>query len=214
MASQEFVQVATLGFKPSLQPDPSHPPASFADVSAQLQAVPGVKAIYLGQQMERPATWTWAVRWASAAALDAFLASPSFTGWLASFRAVTDSYIFSKALLRGDVGAALNAPCTEVFTAYGATDGFLESRMKPFAANVAAGHLPGHHGSAFGQFEVLTQDGVIAPDGNTVSMILGWDTKEAHLAQRGDGKLIDNNVHYVREDRQSVDMYHVKLTKL
>ncbi|PNY28151.1 Uncharacterized protein TCAP_01916 [Tolypocladium capitatum] len=214
MAPQECVQVATLNFKPSLQPDPSQPPASFTDVSAQLQAVPGVEAVYLGQQMERPATWTWAVRWASAAALDAFLASPSFTGWLASFRAIADSYILSEALLRGDVGAALDAPCTEVFTAYGTADGFLESRMAPFAANVDAGRLPGHHGSAFGQLDILTQHGVTAPDGNKLAIILGWDTKEAHLAQRGDGKLIDNNIHYLRDDRQSVDLYHVKLTKL
>ena len=189
MENQEFVQIATLTFRPALQADgPDRPPASFYDVSAQVQAVPGARAVYLGQQMERPDHWTWAVRWASDAALDAFLASPTFTGWLADFRALTDSYVFTRALLRGDAAAALGAPCTEVFTAYGATSDWLDARMKPFANNVSAGRLEGLHGSAYGQFDLLTQGGVEAPAGITVSFILGWDSKAVHLSHRGEGK--------------------------
>ncbi|KAJ6445845.1 dimeric alpha-beta barrel [Purpureocillium lavendulum] len=214
MESQEFVQVATLTFRSALQPDPDAPPAAFYDVSAQVQAVPGARAVYFGQQMERPDHWTWAVRWASDAALDAFLASPSFTGWLADFRALADSYIFTKALLRGDAAAALAAPCTEVFTAYGCSPDWLDARMKPFANNVNAARLGGLHGSAYGQFDLLAQGGVEAPAGITVSFILGWDSKATHMGHRGEGKLIDNNIHYVRDDRKSVDMYHVMLKRL
>ncbi|UNI21033.1 hypothetical protein JDV02_007063 [Purpureocillium takamizusanense] len=209
MENQEFVQIATLTFRPALlrPDDPSSPPAAFYDVSAQVQAVPGAKAVYLGQQMERPDHWTWAVRWASDAALDAFLASPTFTGWLADFRALADSYVFTRALLRGgDVAAALGAPCTEVFTAYGASPDWLDARMKPFAAAVSAAHLQGYHGSAYGQFDLLAQAGVEAPAGITISFILGWDSKAAHLSHRGEGKLIDNNLHYVNSDRKSTDM--------
>ena len=188
LESQAFVQVATLTFRPGLQPSPNVPPAAFYDVSAQIQAMPGAKAVYLGQQMERPDHWTWAVRWASPAALDAFVASPSFAPWLTSFRQLADSYIFTKALLRGNLAAALDAPCTEVFTAYGASDSFLDARLMPFASAIANARLLGHHGSAYGRFDLVAQHGVDAPHGITVSLLIGWDTKAAHMAQRGEGK--------------------------
>ncbi|KAK9439268.1 uncharacterized protein G6M90_00g098330 [Metarhizium brunneum] len=211
--SSELIQIATLKFKPSLQQG-TELPLSFRDVCRQLQAVPGVSSTYFGQQIERPGTWTWIIRWASLAAHDAFLASPSFTNWIASFRAVVETYIFWKALVRGSLSATLNAPCTEVFTAYGTSDTWLEMRMKPFADNVDAANLPGHHGSFYGQYDVLMHDSHDVPEGTTVSMMLGWDSKEAHLAERGEGKVIDKNIHYTREERRSVDMYHVKLNRL
>ncbi|QUC18335.1 uncharacterized protein UV8b_02576 [Ustilaginoidea virens] len=213
IVTQERIQIATLRFKPSLQRG-SELPLSFRDVCRQLQAVPGVAASYLGEQLERPGTWTWIIRWAGAAAHDAFLASPSFTSWLASFRAVVDSYIVWKANVRGSLSAALNAPCTEVFTAYGASDTWLEMRMKPFAAGVDAASPPAYHGSFYGEYDVLMHDAPAPPAGNTVGILLGWDSKEAHLAQRGEGKAIDQNIHYVREERKSVDMYHVNLKRL
>ncbi|EXV02682.1 AMB domain protein [Metarhizium robertsii] len=205
--SSELIQIATLKFKPSLQQG-TELPLSFRDVCRQLQAVPGVSSTYFGQQIERPGTWTWIIRWASLAAHDAFLASPSFTNWIASFRAVVETYIFWKALVRGSLSATLNAPCTEVFTAYGTSDTWLEMRMKPFADNVDAANLPGHHGSFYGQYDVLMHDSHDVPEGTTVSMMLGWDSKEAHLAERGEGKVIDKNIHYTREERRSVDMPH------
>lgn len=60
--------------------------------------------------------------------------------------------------------------------------------MKPFAENVDSAKLPGHHGSFYGQYDVLMHDTPNPPEGNTVSMMLGWDSKEAHLAERGEGK--------------------------
>jgi quinol monooxygenase YgiN len=249
--SQELIQLATLKFKPTLQQG-TELPLSFRDVCRQLQAVPGVSSTYFGEQIERPGTWTWIIRWASPAAHDAFLASPSFTNWIASFRAVVQTYIFWKALVRGSLSATLNAPCTEVFTAYGTSDTWLEMRMKPFAENVDAGSLAGHHGSFYGQYDVLMHDTPNVPEGNTVSMMLGWDSKEAHLAERGQGKckssslastsalcatttsctipplfqllwharitrktlqdiltqclVIDKNIHFIRDERKSVDM--------
>lgn len=235
VASQQLVQIVTLKFKSSLYKG-NEVPMSFRDVAHQLQEVPGVSCTYLGEQLEHPGTWTWAIRWASAAALDAFLASPSFTNWAASFRAVAESYVFWKALVRGNLSGALNAPCTEVFTAYGTSDDWLDAHMKPFAMNVDAAHLAGHHGSAIGQYDVFMHDTPDTPQGNTVSMLLGWDSKEAHLNQRGDGKceffslatlltrhsnepcmcvresqltsrlVIDNNIHYTRGDRKSTNM--------
>ncbi|KAG6008411.1 hypothetical protein E4U54_008711, partial [Claviceps lovelessii] len=238
--SQELIQIAIFKFKPSLhQGHGSELPLSFRDVCRRLQAMPGVSSSYLGEQLERPGRWTWVIRWASAAAHDAFLASPSFTSWIASFRSIVETYIFWKALVRGSLSAALNAPCTEVVTAYGGGGGgssgssggssdtdpdpdpdpdsdsdssWLEMRTKPFVASVVdAAHLPGHHGSFYGpfygQYDVLMHDSPRPPEGNTVSMMLGWDSKEAHLAERQDEKTVmDKNIHHVKTERKSTDM--------
>ncbi|KAG5980300.1 hypothetical protein E4U55_004184, partial [Claviceps digitariae] len=225
--SQQLIQIAIFKFKPSLHKGHgSDLPLSFRDVCRRLQAMPGVASSYLGEQVERPGKWTWVIRWASAAAHDAFLASPSFTNWIASFRAIVETYVFWKANVRGSLSAALNAPCTEVFTAYGGgaggggggggPDSLLEMRMKPFVASVETAHLPGlgsgpgpgpgHHGSFYGQYDVLMHDSAYPPGGNTVSMMLGWDGKEAHLAERGDEMVIDKNIHHLTRDRKSTDM--------
>lgn len=181
--SPELIQIAIFKFKPSVQQG-SDLPLSFRDVCRRLQAMPGVASSYLGEQLERPGKWMWVIRWASAAAHDAFLASPSFTNWIASFRSIVETYIFCKAHVRGSLSAALNAPCTEVFTAYGTSDSWLEMRMKPSATNVDAASL----GSFYGQYDVLMHDSPNPPEGSTVSMILGWDSKEAHPAERREDK--------------------------
>ncbi|KAG5956095.1 hypothetical protein E4U13_004556 [Claviceps humidiphila] len=213
--SQQLIQVAVFTFKPSLHQTTSNElPLSFRDVCRRLQAMPGVSSSYLGEQLERRGRWTWVIRWASAAAHDAFLASPSFTRWIASFRSVVDTYVFWKAVVRGSLSAALNAPCTEVFTAYGASDRWLEMRMKPFAESVDAAHLPGHHGSFYGQYDVLMHDAAHPSEGKTVSMMLGWDSsKGAHLAERAGETVLDSNTQ-LRKEVKSTDMYHVQLKRL
>ncbi|KJZ77867.1 hypothetical protein HIM_02504 [Hirsutella minnesotensis 3608] len=117
--------------------------------------------------------------------------------------------------LRGDPAAALAAPCTEVFSMFGTSAAFLDDRLAPFVAEIDRGRLLGYRGSAYGQLEALMHHGdVVSPEGRALVALIGWDSKDAHLAQRGDGKLIDKHIHYVREDRKSVDMYHVDLTQL
>lgn len=188
MATHENLQLSTLIFNPTLQESPSQPPHSFYNVNAQLKAIPGVTKIYLGRQIEYPDRWTWAVRWATGAALDAFLASPTYTDWLTSLRAVVDSVASTRSYMRGDLGAALCAPCTEIFSAYEADPDFIDTRVKPFSRCFDPEYMPGYKGLAFGQWQHMAHLGVAAPAGNSVSMLLGWDSKEAHLAQRGDGK--------------------------
>ncbi len=202
MATQEVTQLSILTFKPPTQPpatngatnhyhqqrNPSSPPSAFFDVCAQLQAVPGVGAVYLGSQLEDPQSWVWAVRWATGAALDAFVASPTYTRWAAGLRAVTDSVASSCAFLHGCASAALGSPCTEVFTAFATDPNFLDARMRPFSKCFDRDLMPGFRAAAFGQWQPVAYENAPLPVGNTVAMILGWDSKEAHLAQRGEGK--------------------------
>lgn len=199
MATCEVTQLSIVTFRPDLSPpySPPAPPSAFLDVAAKLQAVPGARASYLGYQLEDARKWVWVVRWATGAALDAFLASPSYARWLNSLRAVADTYASSRSFLHGSIAASLNSPCTEIVSAWDADPGFLQDRLRPFAKTFEKEpRIPGYHALSYGQWLPVVYDGVAPPEGHSAGMLIGWDSKEAHLAQRGDGMRTSYPVHY------------------
>lgn len=198
MTAHEILEVVTIAFNPSLQPSPSEPPLAYAAVAAQLKAAPGVQAVYVGRQLERPSLWTVFIRWSRQADYDAFVASEAFLPWLASLKAllIDDESAEGKTLpprhapfkvtaAGGSFEAPLEAPTTEVFSCYGVEDGFLERNLRPFAEGLDGGAIPGYHGLAYGGY--VSQGGG-QPEGDTTGLFIGWDSKEAHLAQRGEDK--------------------------
>ncbi|PFH59756.1 hypothetical protein XA68_11911 [Ophiocordyceps unilateralis] len=209
------LELITITFKPSLKPDGDSPPSSFFSVCDQVRSVSGVAGIHHGSVLERPTDWLVAVRWESSAALDDFIASPQRTAWLAAVRALADGYLVRRATLHGRLVDALSAPCTEVFYAFGTDDDFVDARLRPFADALAAERMTGHHASAWGPLDLVVCHGCEQPptEGPAVVMLLGWDSKEAHLAHRGDDKTIDRHIHVVREGRKSVEICHVNMTK-
>ncbi|OAA39208.1 Dimeric alpha-beta barrel [Beauveria brongniartii RCEF 3172] len=216
MATCEVTQLSIVTFRPDLSPpySPPAPPSAFLDVAAKLQAVPGARASYLGYQLEDSRKWVWVVRWATGAALDAFLASPSYARWLNSLRAVADTYASDRAFLRGSIAASLNSPCTEIVTACDADPGFVEDRLRPFSKCFEREPIPGYHALSYGQWLPVAYDGVAPPVGISAGMLIGWDSKDAHFAQRGEGMLIDRNIHHIRGGRKSLGLYHVNFTRL
>lgn len=225
MATCEVTQLSIVTFRPDLSPpySPPAPPSAFLDVAAKLQAVPGARASYLGYQLEDSRKWVWVVRWATGAALDAFLASPSYARWLNSLRAVADTYASSRAFMGGNIAASLNSPCTEVVTAFDAEPNFLQDRIKPFSRLFEREYIQGYHSLCYGQWLPVIYDGVSPPVGHSAGLFLGWESKEAHLSQRGEGMrtfflpvlffpdpftdyfpAIDRNIHYIRDGRKSL----------
>ena len=226
MATCEVTQLSVVTFRPDLSPpySPPAPPSAFLDVAAKLQAVPGARASYLGYQLEDSRRWVWVVRWATGAALDAFLASPSYARWLNSLRAVADTYASSRAYLHGSIAASLNRPCTEIVTALDADPGFVEDRLKPFTRLFdREPGVPGYHALSYGQWLPVVHDGVAPPVGLSAGMLIGWDSKEAHFAQRGEGMrellfptltivslltglVIDRYIHHIRGGRKTLGL--------
>jgi quinol monooxygenase YgiN len=228
MAAQGVLQFITIVLSPPLRQvlaaEPvaaSVPPASLADVCAKLKAVPGVASIHAGHHHENPARWTVFARWASPDALAAFVASAEHTAWAAALKALTNiadgpAPLVVDVPIRGDTARVLAAPCVECFTAHGVdpAEDWLGARLAPFAAAVTDGNVPGNHGIAYGVFEQPADSGFDLAGGPAARGLLGWDTVEAHLAARGEGKLIDDNIHHVRGNRKQVDMFHVYLTEM
>lgn len=198
MTTYGVLEIVTLVFNPSLQPSPSEPPAAFVDVTAQLKAAPGVIGVWSGYQIEQPQLFRAFVYWTNREAHASFVASEAFGPWKAGLVAVLidESSPEAKSLpprqpaqmvniSGGSIDASLSAPTTEVFSCYGVDDGFLENNIKPFADGVEGGAIPGYHGLVYGGFSYQGPD---QPKGDATKLLLGWDSKEAHEAQRGEGK--------------------------
>ncbi|RCI15610.1 hypothetical protein L249_3432 [Ophiocordyceps polyrhachis-furcata BCC 54312] len=213
-----IIELITVTFKPDLQPSPGHPPSSFvSSVCDQIGRVPGVVALHHGGVQERPSDWMLAVRWRSPAHLDGFLASAERTAWLARLHAVSKRDVIRRLSLAGRPVDALSAPCTEVFFALGTDGDFVHGRLKPFVEALEAEAMHGFHASAWGPLELVAchgdeQQPPSSDASAAAAMLIGWDSKEAHLAHRGDGKAIDRHIQIVRDGRKAVEVCHVKMT--
>ncbi|CAM1506723.1 Fc.00g063640.m01.CDS01 [Cosmosporella sp. VM-42] len=202
-------------FKPALLPDASTPPASFKSAAEPLLKTPGVDGVYLGQHIEDPDLFIVIIRWASKAAHDAFISSSESTEWHANLRALLDAPpLQNRVHFEGNVDDVLGAPCTEICTAWGTDDGFLEERGAPFSVAVDKAGLDGFHAIGWGGFEQSPLDGADVITGPAVRLILGWDSKQAHMQHKGVGSAIDQNIDYITSGRKQFDMIHVNLTKL
>jgi len=143
-----------------------------------LKSAPGLLAMYLGAQIESPDTQVLVLHWASA---DAYTAA-------ADNEDEDDAakYTFSAQVpvKRGSPAAALAAPCTEVMTGYGVEKETFMGQCTEFMAKVDAGvgMTDGYHGYALGG-ETLSdiQKGREGESGKGVVLLLGWDSKEAHV---------------------------------
>ncbi|KAF6798838.1 hypothetical protein CSOJ01_12601 [Colletotrichum sojae] len=192
------------------------PPAAWADVTSTLKSVPGVTALYSGRQIEDPSKAVLVVTWASPAAFSAFAASESYTPWFASLKAVAakdPTPVFYKVPFASDPAAALGAPCTEVFVAYG-VDADFAGKTAEFAAGLSTGPVAGYHGNAYGEITTPLAVGDDGEKGPAVTLLLGWDSKEAHLDAKGKPGPISDNIHLLRSGRKDISMYHVNLERV
>lgn len=173
MASSSTIEFHTLTLK---HPATNQIPSALNDHLTNLKSNPAIHSIHLGQQIEHPARMSLIIT-----------GSSPDPAWINALDTLVDSRSsITEPNPRGNPPAALDAPCTEVFTCHGVDDGFLDSNMRPFAEGVEHGRPEGFHGSTYGAFEL--PGGGDQPKGTAVRILLGWDSKEAHLAQRGEGK--------------------------
>ncbi|PHH77721.1 hypothetical protein CDD80_283 [Ophiocordyceps camponoti-rufipedis] len=188
-------------FKPASQPAPDSPPDSFSTICSPLLAAPGLISLQVGLLMEDAPTWVLLSRWESPAALDTWQESDPFDVFIEGLHTVSEDVVPEQAEVAGDVTAVLSAPCVEIFYALEAEHVFLKERLPAFARGLQGEGMKGFHGLCYGKLDV-------GAGKESAVMLLGWDSKEAHLAQRGDGKPIDRHIHLVREGR---DRNHINL---
>ncbi|KAL6694985.1 hypothetical protein J3F84DRAFT_375751 [Trichoderma pleuroticola] len=206
----ELLEFSTVTLK-----EGSSPPQSLLNDLKTLASTPGVIAFYFGPQLENPAKYTWVARWTSQSALDDFYSSPGFADWAASYVAPLATLTVSTcAAVHGDATAPLEAPCTEFLFSYGSDNDYLDARLDPFLKSISDAELPGMSGGISGELTPVNYVGVEQPEPKIVVLLLGWTSLADHQAQRGEGKVIDKHIHYIRSGRKSVELFHVNLQKL
>ncbi|OLN88742.1 hypothetical protein CCHL11_01878 [Colletotrichum chlorophyti] len=217
----EFI-ILTLKSSPS---SPSEPPAAWSDVTSTLKSVPGVEALHAGTQLEDPSKTVLVITWSSSEAFTSFAASEAYTPWFASLKAVSASSsspgvpppVFYKVPFTSDSDptSVLSAPTTEVFVAYGVDDSFVD-RTAQFARGLTQGAAPvaGFHGHAYGKISTPLAMGVDGEKGPAVTLLLGWDSMQAHLDAKAQPGPISDNIHLLRTGRKDISMYHVNLKQL
>lgn len=78
-----------------------------------------------------------------------------------------------------DVLAVVSAPCTEIFTAFGAEEGFV-ANVGRFVAAVDANQPEGYKGGSFAESVDLSLESTTQQD-KVVRMLIGWTSREAHI---------------------------------
>ncbi|PTB67127.1 hypothetical protein BBK36DRAFT_1159067 [Trichoderma citrinoviride] len=212
----ELIEISTF----TIKNNPPAPPPLVLSALKTLAVAPDIVAVYFGAHVESPTTYTSVARWSSKAARDAFVHNPSFEDWRTSFTKDIDTLLVlaskgSDGDSGGDPAVPLEAPCTEIFTSFGAEDDYLENRLKPFAKAIASADPPGLVGAGFAdEFAPVRHVGVDEPKAKISVLLQGWNSKADHEAQKGDGKVIDKHIHLVRSGRKSVSLFHVHFEKL
>ncbi|OTA02774.1 hypothetical protein A9Z42_0032190 [Trichoderma parareesei] len=218
----ELIEISTFTLKIN---SPVPPPTLISSLKL-LSSAPGLIAIYFGPHIESPTTYTTVTRWSSQASRDAFFNVRSPT-WQSSFTASLETLsVFSSSPSSSsssssssddsgqDAAIPLGAPCTEIFFSFGADEDYLENRLNPFVKAITSAKLPGLFGGFTAEFVPVKCVGVEKPEPKTVVLMMGWNSKADHEAQKGQGTVIDNNIHLIRSGRKAVSMFHVNFKKL
>lgn len=135
----------------------------------------------------------------SVAASEAF--SPSSEPKLSVFSlsASTRTFKFSPS---AGLDAVLTCPTTEIATGYRVEDGY-EKNMRTFSDLVTKDlkdKAADFHGAAVGTSvsDFSKEEG--GEKGNAVTLFVGWDSREAHLARKETGGKFHLFYHYLRRD--------------
>ncbi|KAF5019574.1 hypothetical protein F66182_8405 [Fusarium sp. NRRL 66182] len=203
-------------FKPVLVQHSESPPASFSSVTDHLKSIPGVESVYLGRPLEKPDYWVLGICWASRPAYDAFVSGSDATEWQASLRALLAEHpiVSPTTEYTGRAERALQAPITEFCTCWGADETFTEDNVKPFVEACHESGLAGLHGLAYGEFVQGEHENPSVIPGLASRLLVGWDSKDAHMQHKNNGSAIDQNVYNLLARNENMEMYHVPLQKL
>ncbi|KAK3898936.1 hypothetical protein C8A05DRAFT_18552 [Staphylotrichum tortipilum] len=170
-----------------------------ATVLDEIRRREGFRRALFGVKMEDPETGVLCTEWSTPSAALSYSHPPQPS-------TTASALVFTTAVAdAGEWHRALSAPCTEVFTAYGAEEEF-EGNVARFVAEVRGRMPTGAEGAAFG---VATGDGTGKEEGGTVRMVIGWESRERHVEEKGKEDAIHQNIHELRTLRRAVDLFHV-----
>ncbi|KAL1843025.1 hypothetical protein VTJ49DRAFT_3339 [Mycothermus thermophilus] len=111
-----------------------------------------------------------------------------------------------------DLLSVTSAPCTEIFTAFGAEEGFV-ANVGRFVAAVDANQPEGYKGASYAQSIDLATESSTQQE-TVLRVLIGWTSREAHIEAKAKPGAIQDNIHELRALRKSVDLFHVEFKEL
>ncbi|KAK4242359.1 hypothetical protein C8A03DRAFT_11478 [Achaetomium macrosporum] len=187
MASSPVIVFQSLGQQPA------------ASVVEEIKKQDGLQRVFFGSKMEDVNRGILCTEWSSREAALNYRSSG-----LASSLAAKEEPL---AFIAPGWGTVFEQPCTEVFTGFGALEGFA-GNVGRFVQKMKENPPEGYRGVAFGESVGLEGEE------KAVRMVIGWTSREAHLEAKEKPGAIQDNIHELRTLRKAVDLYHVEFKEL
>ncbi|KAH6619827.1 hypothetical protein B0J18DRAFT_435101 [Chaetomium sp. MPI-SDFR-AT-0129] len=177
----------------------------------ELKNLNGFRRALFGPKLEDPNVGVLLTEWLSPEAALAYQSSQPSTSL--NINRESKETVAITAAPGQDWESALRAPCTEVFTAYGPENGYVEGTGR-FVSAVDTSPAEGYKGAAFGSGVVQRRKEGDVDEEQVVRLVLGWTSREAHLEAKGKPGAIQENIHELRSGRRAVDLFHVQFREL
>jgi heme-degrading monooxygenase HmoA len=151
------------------------------------------------------------IDWESKDSHRAFINSPSYGPFKARLASLMES-VHLHHIPQPDTKLIGRAPVTEVATFHDAEPGMLEN-VEKVATTLEKNKPEGFHGAIYGKVieEIVRHKDAGKKDvegGEAVVLLIGWDSKEAHLKFR-ETELFKENIWLLREKNGGSEMFHV-----
>ncbi|EGS17971.1 uncharacterized protein CTHT_0059840 [Thermochaetoides thermophila DSM 1495] len=172
-----------------------------ASLVDQIKQQDGFKRAFFGPKIEDRTKGVLATEWSSTAAALAYRSS----NLVASDEQLAIE--LASPGLSEPYGQTLDAPCTELFTAYGIEDVFVENTGKFLGLiKETEGFLGAQFGEAVGRGE---------GEERAARVVIGWRQKEDHDRSKADAEsAIMKNIGLIRQGRKAGDLFHVEFKQL
>ncbi|KAF7952787.1 hypothetical protein EAE96_006013 [Botrytis aclada] len=176
---------------------------------------------YYGGTLEDEGVLIWCIDWTSLGAHKAFLDSPAYPAFLENLQPIMGSVEIIHARKLDVAGAiAKGTPeqkggVMEVATFFDVEDVFLEG-VENFKAAIRelhaekkiAGFLGVIDSGAVSEKIAKNKEAMEEEKGSALVLMLGWESKEAHMAFRETKEFADT-IGYLRKGTSGADMFHV-----
>jgi len=155
-----------------------------------------------------------ATDWTSLDEHSDFINSPIYKPFVEKLKGIAeDIYFYHMKSKPFPPSILTKAPCVEVATLYNAHEG-LGDNVEKFKSAMDEGMPEGYYGSAFGEVvEDVVRPKEGAVKGRALVLLLGWESKEAHIKFR-DTELFKKNIGLLREKNGGAEMVSFALWML
>jgi len=208
-------EIAYLTLKPDIDLDDGESEAGKAwkEALALIATAEGYKGSSYGRTLESPDVTIWFINWESLASHHKFAESAIYKPFRGAIgNIITSSHLNHFEPTSFPPTVVTHAPVIEFVTFFDIEPHFFEN-LKKFIEAIDPAKPEGYYGYSIGPvLEEIVRHTDVGKEGvakgKAAVLLVGWETKEAHLAFRATQPYKDN-IHYLREGLSGLELFHV-----